>query len=366
MKFQIFTTILAVFSLNSLFSQVDSLSPKISHSQIFDIELSENPDLKDGILTLHSFISKQDTNLVICKDGVVYRNFILSEFFPEYYPPSYLEYHLLNMDQLNENKFEVEILNKLDYEKLGNDYCFQFELNFIYKAILSKVNNKWFIDLSLRFEDYQKQKTPFGTIYYKDDLDKMFSRNYKPFLKKTIKQFNLPAPNQKIRYFKGNFEIFGFSYSLSATDRYFKKNLLLVSKQANLDQHELSHYLFEKYSFGLFLNEGIAVYNGGSMGMTFDNFLKFVKETYFDTLSDQEQKEMIEKLIINQIEGGVSVPIYYACSGLILKEYFKKYGAKKFIDLPDSDWKIEPANFLSKYLEIPAEKQVFYLIELLK
>jgi hypothetical protein len=100
--------------------------------------------------------------------------------------------------------------------------------------------------------------------------------------------------------------------------------------------------------------------------MTFDNFLKFVKETYFDTLSDQEQKEMIEKLIINQIEGGVSVPIYYACSGLILKEYFKKYGAKKFIDLPESDWKIEPANFLSKYLEIPAEKQVFYLIELLK
>ncbi|WP_148235368.1 hypothetical protein [Fluviicola taffensis] len=359
--------IFALYYLNTTIAQVDSLSPKISNSQLVDFEISKNSDLKEGILNLHSFISKQDTSLTICKDGIEYRDFILSEFFPEYYPLYYLEYHLLNILQINDTKFEVEILNKLDYEKLGNDYCFQFEANFIYNAILSKVNNKWVVDLSLRHANYQKQKTSFGNIYHLNNLNKGFYKDYKMFLKKTSKQFHLSKPNEKLNYIIGNFEIFGFPYSMSATNRYFKKFHLIVSKHnISIDKHEFSHYFFQDYSFGLFLNEGLAVYNGGSMGMTFTNFLKFVKETYIATFSDEEQKVLIEKLLMNQIEGGSFLPIYYACSGLILQEYFKKNGTEHFIELPENDWKIKPADFLSKYLEVPADKQVSYLIELLK
>lgn len=354
-----------------LFSQADSLkSFKFTQSPQFDFIESLNLQSGEVSNELKDIIANHDSSRFICTQGDDLKNFMIEELIPSFYLPEHLEFHFLSMDKISDTNFLIQVLNKIDFSSWGEEYKNSFCINYIYNANVIKHKGKWVLDVSLQDQDYVKKKFSYG-IYFHDNNFSLSSnfkkRKVKKFVNPILKEYSLKEPTSELKYVISNrtdaFKIFGFVYSISATGMYFNKmNLLLSVKSDDIDKHELTHFLFRNFKLKKFLSEGIAVYEGGSNSMRFNEFLFETLNNEFMSLAQHEQQDWILQFLDNRLNGGPYMTFFYACSGLLIDKYIKEFGKENLSKIFRENPEITPDDFITKYLNENKKNNEIYLL----
>jgi hypothetical protein len=366
------TIIISLISINTVFSQINSIdSCKISYSQLFEetINLDDKGDIKQAANCLKTFLYNRDSTFLIANEGKDLEKFIYDELFP--IDANQIEYHILNVGIVKKG-FIFSILIRQDLSNFDAYKNMIYVLG-IYRAVIIKTKDGYKLDCSLQTEDFKVKKSKFGTYIYQENRTNKKEINlekYNEFSKNFIKIFKIDQPKEKLKYVISDrndaFKIFGFSYSNSTTGMYFRKlNLLINITNTELDKHELTHFYLNKFNLGKFLSEGIAVYLGGSNGDSFKSFIK--KEiNNFKSVGISEQTNWLNLFKEGKLQGGPYIPFYYALSGLLIEDFIEKNGPIKLKELFISNPQILPKEFITKHIVLEKINLDVYLKSLIE
>jgi len=243
------------------------------------------------------------------------------------------------------------------YPGQENDYL----LYYTYEAKTIKTKGEYFIDLSPIVSTNISQKSI--TYSYLDNVpNKKNCNQAKKFLKSLTKNYGF-IQNKPLTYYVSNrknaYKFFGFNYLLLSTGVFSKSTGTIINTtNRENDLHELTHYYFQDFALGKFLSEGIAVYYGGSNGVSLE--LCLVNEANsFARLDESEKTNWKEDFLSGVYKGGPYQPFFYALSGKLISDYLDKHTELELLQLFRSQAEITPREFITN--ELSFENEFTYL-----
>ena len=243
----------------------------------------------------------------------------------------------------NANKLRLESIESLNnnfYRIKLSSYDFDGNIIEIYNLIATFQNetpvfisNIDFIYKELKKIDYKK------IVYYTKEFDE---KNAKIFCEK-IDYFNnfyeLKLDTIKYFKFKSNWELYDFKGFDYIRDKFInnnssvcipEENVIFSGNNSEVNVHELIHiYNVKKFNrVNNILDEGLATYFGGSLGLTLNEHLIILKKHIGLKKIDFYNQLFNGNYVINN-----TTSLKYTLGGLICKIVLEKYGKDKLFEL---------------------------------
>lgn len=131
-------------------------------------------------------------------------------------------------------------------------------------------------------------------------------------------------------YFQG-MEYFGIHYYF-VTSRFFRTSNTIIDVSADgFYKHELMHYVFASYKFCSFLDEGVATFFSGGEGKFGVDYTR-----HLGTIKSRIKNDKIFAALLDKQDALFDMslgPEMYLTSALLLYNYYKKVGEKKFYEV---------------------------------
>lgn len=132
---------------------------------------------------------------------------------------------------------------------------------------------------------------------------------------------------------------------------FLKNSCTLISTNNDEDNlHELTHYYFQDFNMGEFLSEGIAVYYGGSNGVSQKTHLAN-ERILFNSLNDTLKNSFVSDFLASEFYGGDYQPLFYALAGALISEYLLIHNELELLDVIKNNGSINPKNFIKTHLK---------------
>jgi hypothetical protein len=348
----------------------DTTTSTVSFTQQLDHQIKYDSELENAMNSMRLFFEQQDSTFILENTTNKQQKLVLKELFPSYLSKKNLDYKFIISEKI-ENGYLLSLMLRFNYKERKGQESDLF-IFYTYEGMIIKSSRKYYIDLSERkFTHLTKGNITYKYLNTSPDSRKI--NEGQVFLKTLTEQYQIKQESLLDYYVvnrKNCYAHMGFTYTLNATGRFNKKQQTLINvRNEENDIHELTHYFFQDYKFSKFISEGMAVYYGGTNGLTLSSSL--AKEIVtFSSQKDSIQGvwigEFLNGLLFSKTGIGEYIPFFYAFSGKIIADYLANHSVlelKKII-FSENVKEITPQIFIEKYLGIKNTEE--YLLNILK
>lgn len=292
--------------------------------------------------------------------------------FDDTNPKKTYEYHLLSITG-NSSNVDIKLILRNNFSEYGDEYKDMLIVLAVYNVRMIHINNKWLLDCRLRTADMHSKKIGNITFFANSQNEIKTIEKWKllAFQKHLLSIFHIEKKDlNNLNYFVGNrlngFAPLGFDYSLETTGMYLRDATILLNVTENvLDKHELTHYFLQKFKLrNKFINEGIAVYYGGSNDYQPNEFRRNEKKS-FKALDTDVQIKIISAFLEGKILPE-HLTTFYFLSHEIICLFVEKYGETMLYDLVSKYVDLTPKQLIEKYKLFPTQSLDYEILNFCK
>lgn len=370
------TSILSFFIIYTYsIGQEDTTNYVITTSQQFDFSLSVSRDsimLSDAVNSLREVILNEDSTAFLVDEEHDISKEIYRLLFDNINPKNTYEYHLLSITG-NTSNVDIKLMLRNNLSEYGSEYKDMLIVIAIYNIRMIKINGKWLLDARLQTDDMCSKKIENITFFANslEEIKTIKKRKFLAFQKHLLSIFHIKKKElNSLSYFTGNrlngFAPLGFDYSLQTTGMFLRDADVLLNVTENvLDKHELTHYFLQKFKLrNKFINEGIAVYYGGSNNYQPEEF-RYNEKNFFKTLDTGDQLEIISAFLDGEILPQYSTEFYFLSHEIICL-FVEKYSENSLYDLVSKFAGLTPKQLIEKYKLFPMKSLEYEILNYCK
>lgn len=357
---KIYTSILFFFLIQVAFCFSQDLKSYNIHLSPLLEQRKSNPSEKPFIAALNtitSFINTGADSLLLNKDlPKNQRSMYYELFFLNNLPRNYSHYHILSVDSID-NGYKFKIITRQQIDEVKSDEVLAI-------ANVKVINGLIDISYKNNLNDYQPIKMNQITYFTKDKQSFNSVEAHKAVIfcdsLKIILGLKELHPLNYVLAKKGKApEIFGFDYFWSPFGVFIRNDLLLSNGIGENYRHEIVHYVLQDYKLNKQINEGIAVWLGGSQNASFKTL---VSECFAN--EGIPSKTQIQDVFENSKSTSDKFKYLYALSSICIDLIHDKQGPKGIIQLLDKSDKYFNLNFLDILRDMTGEDKDILIDEI--